>query len=87
MRKYPEDFIFEFDSIDELRQFDETYISDTRSMILKDIAKQLGGTEGELREITVCKSADTTVTGIRFRFRAEQYAYTYCDQLLRRIHE
>ena len=87
MRKYPEDFIFEFDSIDELRQFDETYISDTRSKILKDIAKQLGGTEAELREITACKSTDTTVTGIRFRFRLELYTYTYCDQLLRRIHE
>lgn len=84
IRKYPADFIFEFDSIDELREFDETYISDTRSKILKDIANQLGGTEAEIDEIEPLKSTSTEVIGVRFRFRADQYSYTYSDHLLRR---
>lgn len=85
MRKYPEDFIFEFDSIDELRQFDETYISDTRSAILKEIAEQLNGTEAEIQEIEPLKNTSTEVSGVRFSFRDKKYSYTYSDQLLRRI--
>ena len=85
MRKYPEDFIFEFDSIDELRQFDETYISDTRSAILKEIAEQLNGTEAEIREIEPLKNTSTEVSGVRFSFRDKKYSYTYSDQFLRRI--
>ena len=87
MRKYPADFIFEFDSIDELRQFDRTYIADTRSSILKAIAAQLGGTEAELTRIEPLKCSSTVVAGIRFLFREEQYSYTYHDQLLRRQSE
>ena len=85
MRKYPEDFIFEFDSIDELRQFDETYISNTRSAILKEIAEQLNGTEAEIQEIEPLKNTSTEVSGVRFSFRDKKYSYTYSDQLLRRI--
>lgn len=87
MRKYPAGFIFEFDSIDELRKFDRTYIADTRSSILKAIAAQLGGTEAELTRIEPLKCSSTVVAGIRFLFRAEQYSYTYQDQLLRRQSE
>ena len=38
VRQYDDDRIFEFDSLDELREFDTTYISDTRSAILAHIA-------------------------------------------------
>ena len=31
MRRYPADYIFEFDTLDELREFDNTYKNDTRS--------------------------------------------------------
>jgi len=85
MRKYPTDFIFEFDSIDELREFDRTYIADTRSSILKAIAAQLEGTESEITHIEPLKNTSTEVVGIRFTFRAEQYSYSYYDHLLRRI--
>lgn len=40
--------IEEFDSIDELRLFDVSYIDNTRSSIIKDIADQLGCREGSL---------------------------------------
>ena len=81
MRKYPADYIFEFDSIDELRRFDATYITDTRSTILKKIAKQLGGSEAEIEQITPIKGTDTSVVGIRYIFRGIQYRYFYCDDL------
>ena len=85
MRKYPADYIFEFDSIDELREFDTSYIADTRSSILKAIAVQLEGTEAEIVEIKSLKNTATEVVGIRFRFRGEQYSYTYSGQVLRRF--
>ena len=48
IRKYPNSVIFEFDTLDELRTFDESYICDTRSQILKDTASFLGCQEKTL---------------------------------------
>lgn len=85
MRRYPVDFIFEFDSIDELRKFDSTYISDTRSSILKNIAELLEGVESEIVEIEPMKNSATEVIGFQFLFRQERYCYTYSDSTLRRV--
>ena len=48
INRYPEDEIKEFDSIDELRKFDHTYIDDTKSSVLKKIAKRLNCAESSL---------------------------------------
>lgn len=48
MRRYGRHEIEEFDSIDELREFDGSYISDTRSSILKMIAARMGCNEDNL---------------------------------------
>lgn len=48
IRKYRDHEIEEFDSLDELRAFDSSYISDTRSTILKDIAKRMDCGENSL---------------------------------------
>lgn len=85
MRKYKNDEIFEFDSIDELRSFDTTYIEDTRSIILKNISKQLGGKESEITNIRAYKGVTTTAAGIRFEFRSHQYEYAYSDKIVRII--
>ena len=85
MRKYPQEYIYEFDSIDELRQFDESYVTDTRSGVLKHIARELNGTESEITRIEPLKNTATAVEGIRFTFRKEWYTYTYSDKLLRRL--
>lgn len=84
MRKYPGDYIFEFDSIDELREFDTSYISDTRSAILRSAAALLGGTESEITQIEPIKDGDTQVTGVQFTFRSHRYTYSYQDRQLRR---
>ena len=85
MRKYPDGYIFEFDSIDELRQFDATYYADTRSTILKHIANVLGGTENEIDDIKPMKDSSTVVTGIEFSFRNQRYQYRYMDKILRSV--
>ena len=87
MRKYRDDYIFEFDSIDELREFDESYITDTRSLILKKIANELGGEEAELLEIQPVKANNNIVIGVRFAFRGDMFEYTYENELLGRVVE
>lgn len=82
MRKYPADFIFEFDTLDELRTFDASYISDTRSSILKRISGQVGAAESEIHEITALKDERTNeAVGFTFELRGRKYHYLYNDGL------
>lgn len=55
VHRYKEHDIEEFDSIDELRLFDESYINDTRSTVVKAIAKEMNCTEAELSKFTRIK--------------------------------
>ena len=48
IHRYKEADIKEFDSLDELRQFDDSYKSDTRSSIIKEIADRLNCDQSEL---------------------------------------
>ena len=50
IHRYADSAINEFDTLDELRMFDQSYVSDTRSRIIKQIAKQLNCNEAELSE-------------------------------------
>ena len=83
LRKYPDGVIFEFDSLDELREFDASYIEDTRSGILRSIAAGLGCTQGQIRDIKPCKKADNTAAGIRFSVGSRKYIYEYETKELR----
>lgn len=85
LRKYSSDFIFEFDSLDELRMFDPSYVSDTRSIILKQLAAQMGGTEADFREIRGVKGAAAEARGFQFRFKDKDYEYDYTDRKLKEI--
>lgn len=76
MRKYPDDFIFEFDTLDELRTFDTSYVNDTRSVILKAVARQLEVEEKDLKHITCLKDTKTT-EAIGFTFDACGCHHTY----------
>lgn len=84
IRKYSEDVVFEFDTLDELRQFDTTYVTDTRSEILKSAAAQLNCRERDLVEVTAYKDETNEAAGFSFRFGTETYLYSYKDQKLRR---
>ncbi|MBQ7969253.1 MAG: NTP transferase domain-containing protein [Clostridia bacterium] len=85
IRKYGSDFIFEFDTLDELREFDTSYIDDTRSEILKNIAKVLACSEKDITDVKSFKDADNSAAGIVFNADGIQYRYNYQDQLLRRV--
>ena len=85
VRQYADDQIFEFDSLDELREFDVSYISDTRSTILAHIAKLLCVAEADIREIKAFTGANAAADGFRFHIREMEYAYTYADNTIKEI--
>ena len=77
MRRYPDDCIFEFDTLDELREFDNTYKDDTRSVIMKDIAARLGCKESSITDVGVYKNVDNSASGIYFDACSKRYRYDY----------
>lgn len=74
MRCYKKHEIEEFDTIDELRIFDTTYVDDTRSSVIKEIAKRLGSEEAQLSCFTRVKHEgnyllfDFMNKGVTYRF-------------------
>lgn len=86
MRKYDKNIIFEFDSLDELRLFDTSYINDTRSEIIKRIAVELACTEADITEITaVKKKSEADITGFEFMCRCSKYLYFYNNHKLEKM--
>ena len=84
IRKYPADFIFEFDTLDELRAFDKTYINNTHSKILKDIAKLLNIEEKDIQNVTAFKDNNNAAAGFTFESN-RKYRYYYADKRLEEI--
>ena len=82
IRKYPSDVIFEFDTLDELRTFDESYISDSRSMILKELAEKLSCKESDFINVLSYKTNDNSAAGILFSALGKNYQYTYENKVL-----
>ena len=85
MRKYSDDFIFEFDTLDELREFDEEYIDNTHSKILKKIAETLSCNERDIIEVKAYKDKNNAAAGMTFKVLEKDYRYTYETQFLERI--
>lgn len=81
MRKCSASDIMEFDSIDELRVFDPSYIEDTRSKIIRNIAKELECKEGELCAFNNLRPE----SGISFQFECKGNRYEYTDGLIRSL--
>lgn len=77
VHRYKEQDIEEFDSIDELRLFDGTYISDTRSSVVKTIAKEMNCTEAELCKFTHIKHEGDYLL---FSFQKGADTYRYNEQ-------
>ena len=84
IRKYSDDVVFEFDTLDELREFDETYVTDTRSEILKTVAAELGCSEADITGVTAYKDDTNEAAGFRFTYRADTYKYSYSEKTFRR---
>lgn len=87
MRKYPPDFIYEFDTLDELRQFDNSYITNTRSSILRNIAKSFRCTEADIVDVESFKNKSNEASGFTFFINSQKYSYDYASshiQLLKK---
>ena len=82
IRKYEPEQIFEFDYMDELREFDHSYYDDTRSPIIKEIAGKLNVPEREIVDMRPIRSVDFSADGFEFNCRGVRYTYTYSDKKL-----
>lgn len=83
IKKYPDNYIFEFDSLDELRLFDNSYISNTRSKIIKEICRKLDCNESVVVNINNLKTNDKEDR--RFTFNINEKKYNYDNGNLKEI--
>ncbi len=77
IRKYPPGAIREFDTLDELRGFDASYITDTRSAFLKSAARALKIGERDITNIRSVKGPLTEAAGFEFDTPSGHYTYSY----------
>ena len=74
IRKYSSDVIKEFDSLEELRSFDERYLENADSKIFKNICRALKCQEREIGGIEVIKQG---LTNLSFKFSCGGKTYVY----------
>ena len=79
-RHYRSSAIFEFDTLDELRQFDRSYLTDTRSEILKSVANELHCREEEISQLVTRKEHNNAASGFTFEVRGQRYEYNYAQR-------
>lgn len=87
IRKYPDHSIFEFDTLDELRLFDKSYIKDTHSEILKKLAVELDCSEEKMNNFRCIKDGDAEAIGFSFRCGTEMYRFFYKNGNLEKVGE
>ncbi len=80
IRKYKDSVIFEFDTLDELREFDESYISDTRSQILKSVCAKLSCNESDIKSVLSYKDSTNEAAGFTFAYKGKKYKYSYSEK-------
>ncbi len=85
IRRYADGVIFEFDTLDELRLFDTSYVQDTRSEILKDVAGRLGCSEADIIGVTAYKDYTNEAVGFTFDVGNAHYQYAYQEKQIRRL--
>ena len=73
-KRCPDNVIYEFDSLEELRDFDDTYIHNSGSKIMKSICKLLGQDESNIVGLESLKSLKFSM----FKFRCKEDMYI-CD--------
>lgn len=77
IRRYRNEEILEFDTLDELRQFDNSYFNNSRSRIVKRLAERLQCSESELYGF---KNMSPVSKTLLFSFFKNEKAYLY-DEL------
>ena len=69
---------------DELREFDESYRTNSGSEILKKVSDELQIKEEEIYHLVPAKDENGLVTGVKFEIQGKQFEYDY--QLKKLIH-
>lgn len=82
VRHYSEDAIFEFDTLDELRVFDTSYIHDAHSVIMKKISEKLACDESEIVNICAIKTEGNQAVGCSFEVHDRSYEYDYASMTM-----
>lgn len=83
IKKYPSHYIYEFDTLDELRVFDSTYIENSRSSIIKEICEKLSCKESLLSEFMPIKDKHTNNSiGFSFVYLHREYTFLYESKVL-----
>lgn len=83
MRRFPAGEIYEFDTLDELRVFDPSYVNDTRSAILQEVAGELHCAERDITQVQRYQTDDNAASGFTCVVRGRRYRYSYADRELR----
>lgn len=74
MKEYPDNEIFEFDGIDDLRQFDSEFLDNVDSEIITNICSTLQCHPNSIKNINVINAG---LTNVSFSFEANGIAYVY----------
>ncbi len=86
VKKYPNNFIYEFDSLDDLRKFDMRYITRSHSKILKEISNILNCEEKDIENCIPYKRENITI-GFSFVSKNKKYLYMYEKKKLKQLEE
>ena len=84
IRKYELGDINEFDSLDELRDFDISYIQNARSAIIEHIAYRLSCMQEDIKHIYPLRK-NNKVIGFEFICKGSNYHYTYESGRLEKV--
>lgn len=76
IRRYPEGAIQEFDSLEELRRFDDKYLKNADSKLFSNICSVLRCSEEEIGGIVPIKKGLTN-SSFRFEVRGKKYVYRH----------
>ena len=82
INRYQEGDIQEFDSLDELRMFDSSYVEDTRSIVVKSICRTLNLQESDVYGFKNIKHVGDY---LHFQFKVGDSTYEYNDKTEVRI--
>ena len=90
INEYKLGVINEFDSLEELRKFDVYYVQNAHSKILKDICKELGCKEIDVKNFKPIKEGLTN-TSFVFEVKKKKYVYRFpgegTEKIIDREHE
>lgn len=84
IKRYSDEYIYEFDSLDELRLFDSRYISHSESKIMNMLSLKLGVDESEIKNCIPYKAKTGETIGFAFECRYENYLYLYKKGVLKK---